>query len=96
MIAFGPIPSRRLGRSLGVNYIPLRSALPGPARTGAWSRLMAQGLLVETEYRGQKFYMGRDSRRKGHYPPGHHQAHTAQKGDVQEQQQRQDEALPGR
>lgn len=118
-LAFGPIPSRRLGRSLGVNHIPpaeewvrppseeavLRAyaifrdavervelltgyegdafAFTGDAerdllgitavhpmredalaaflaRAGAdWSlvaRLVAQGLLVETEYRGHRFY----------------------------------------
>ena len=38
MIAFGPVPSRRLGRSLGVNNTPLSFRLLSRERPGRWPR----------------------------------------------------------
>ncbi len=53
MIAFGPVPSRRLGQSLGINNIPPKIC------TYTWNK------LIETEYGNQKFYMRKlpDSKR---------------------------------
>ena len=49
MIAFGPVPSRRLGRSLGVNNVPLKSC--------TYSCVYCQlGRTPATEFERRKFY----------------------------------------
>lgn len=49
MIAFGPVPSRRLGRSLGVNNVPLKSC--------SYSCVYCQlGRTTETMTRRRKFF----------------------------------------
>ena len=49
---FGPVPSRRLGRSLGINHIPSKTCTD-------WrvvEKLIKDDSLVELEYQGRKFY----------------------------------------
>ena len=74
-IAFGPVPSRRLGRSLGINNIlaitavhPIREDAVADllARTGqGWpvvEELVADGRLSRREHRGQTSFMRRFAR----------------------------------
>lgn len=53
MIAFGPVPSRRLGRSLGANHVPPKVC----AYACAYCQLGRTIRMQEVEYGGRKFYL---------------------------------------
>ncbi len=59
--AYGPVPSRRLGKSLGINSSLLgRAEVREALGMADWvSLLVAQGDLAETTYEGHRFYLRR-------------------------------------
>ncbi|MBN1935809.1 MAG: hypothetical protein JW934_14160 [Anaerolineae bacterium] len=49
MIAFGPVPSRRLGRSLGINNIPPKLGYALFLWAMASNAFFAEGVRIQTE-----------------------------------------------
>lgn len=57
MLAFGPVPSRRLGASLGMTAVAEFLVRLNPATAYLLERLQAEGVVRPVEYRGQRFWV---------------------------------------